>query len=236
MKYLQALLNSAGFITVVPLPWFEDVPWSMAFAMFPVVGLLLGLTLCLLGFLPHPLAPAAVVLAWVVITGAFHLDGLADSFDALSLGGGREERLSVMKDPRVGAFGTVSVALVLVLKLWFAAYLSPLKLVLPPVLGRLSLLLVAAFSPPAKSEGLGAMVKSSLTVPCAAFALLFSLLVSAFFGVPGLVCFAFCVVFCYFFSRMWMGKIGGFTGDVLGAACEITETVVMAILTLGGTL
>ncbi len=231
MKLLQAFRNSISFITIIPAGWSEDASFELTVALFPAVGLFLGFALFLLSLLPKAVYPPACLAFWVVVTGAFHLDGLADSFDALAVGKGPEERLKILKDSHLGTFGAVALIVVLSSKLWLMAHTAPHRLILPPVLGRYSLFLVPFFSKPARKEGLGHMVKEATTFKGFAISSLVSLAVSFLFGWLGLLAFVFTVAFSFLFARFWEGKIGGITGDTLGASCEIVETVVLALVT-----
>src|SRR5512139_1335636 len=116
---MRLYLIALQFLTVIPVPWDtrcqkEDL--GRATAMFPLVGLtigglLLGLDWLVAPWLPRPLTAALLVTALAAVTGALHLDGLADVCDGLAARGNRERFLAVMKDSHVGAAGAVAVAL-----------------------------------------------------------------------------------------------------------------------------
>jgi adenosylcobinamide-GDP ribazoletransferase len=207
---------------------------------FPVVGAILGL-----GFwgawsgldriLPAPAAAALLLAFTVVITGGLHLDGLADTADGL--GGGRTpaEALRIMKDSRVGAFGVLALILALLLK--FSLFLSLATktggggaLALYPVISRWSMVLLAYLSPYARAEGgLGqAMtlgVSSRVLAGASLSAGIFSLLI---LGARGLVLLAAAAALVWLGSLYFQKKLGGITGDVLGACNEIVEVLVLA--------
>ncbi|NPA16021.1 MAG: adenosylcobinamide-GDP ribazoletransferase [Deferribacteres bacterium] len=232
MGLLQDIVVSAKFLTIVPLPEPEgEVNWRNVVAFFPVVGLFVGGLLYLCSFF-SALFPYLALLLWVIISGGFHLDGLADSFDALAAGKSKEERLSIMKDSRIGNFGAVAVALLLIMKFNLINSLTfKALIVLPPVWGRAMLVLIPFAFDSAKKDGLGFFVKENTGERELAVSLFVSVLSTLLITKsPAFTLFlsAFTVVFGLLWGLLWKGKIGGFTGDVLGAACEICEALVLA--------
>ena len=118
---MKGLLAALGFLTSIPLPrsWREDL--AAAPPYFPMAGALLGMVLAAIYGLGDALvgrgfAAAAAVCALALLTRGVHLDGLADTFDALGGGRDREGMLEVMRDPHVGTFGVAAVGCVLILK------------------------------------------------------------------------------------------------------------------------
>jgi adenosylcobinamide-GDP ribazoletransferase len=115
--WISAFRNALSFITIIPAgSWNDEVPLGRVIALFPVVGFLIGIFLFLVGVLFPSMSCALALAVWVIVTGAFHLDGLADTCDALAFGRDKEERLRIMKDSHIGTFGVVAVVLVLLLK------------------------------------------------------------------------------------------------------------------------
>ncbi len=118
MKFLAAL----QFLTTIPTPHItREEEFGKSAAYFPVVGLIIGLILAganwLLAFiLPAPVANVLIIVLLVILTGAMHLDGLADTCDGIAGHKPVEERWRVMHDSRSGAFGIVGVALLLLVK------------------------------------------------------------------------------------------------------------------------
>ncbi len=118
---MRGLLAAIGFLTRLPVPagTFDDErAKSASLAWYPLVGLLLGSLLSVLAWLLRDtssfLSAGLVTAAWVALTGALHLDGLADSADAWIGGlGDREKTLTIMKDPRCGPAGVVALVLML---------------------------------------------------------------------------------------------------------------------------
>jgi adenosylcobinamide-GDP ribazoletransferase len=210
---------------------------------FPWVGLILGLGfwwgLLLFQALFPPAAAAALLLTLTVLaTRGLHLDGLADTVDGLGGGGNPQERLTIMKDSRLGAFGAVSLFLALLLKYvffltWAETGLGS-GLILYPVLSRWGMVLLAYLSPYARPEGgLGQAMTtgaSGRAVLGASFsALILALLI---FRGSGLLLMAAAAGVVWLLSIYFQKRLGGITGDVLGAANEVLEILVLAGLLL----
>jgi adenosylcobinamide-GDP ribazoletransferase len=205
-------------------------------AWFAAVGLLLGLLL--LGVdrlatraLPDGAVAALLVVALAVLTGALHLDGLADCADALG-GRDRKHRLEIMRDVHAGTFAIVAVVSVFALK-WggFASLPSSVRveaIVLAPCLARFAMIVTIAACPYARPEGLGAAFRAA-SMPGALIACTLTAVTAAIvlLGLGGLapiaVATACGVTVGAFASRL----LGGVTGDVYGATVEISEAVVL---------
>jgi adenosylcobinamide-GDP ribazoletransferase len=214
-------------------------------AFYPVIGFLLGLILwgAHLGFcfaFPRALADGLVILLLTILTGALHLDGLADSLDGLAAGKTPEERLAIMKDHRVGTFGAVGLIMILGIK-FLALHSLPdqavgRSLLVALVLSRWSMVQLTYRAPYARREGgLGLAFKENVKQREIAIATLTSLALSLFLfrfwgGMVWLGVGVFTLIVQSFFTR----KIVGITGDVLGAANETNE--VLTLLLISGTL
>jgi adenosylcobinamide-GDP ribazoletransferase len=252
---LRPALVAVQFLTCLPIrveppPAGREVGLSLLW--YPAVGALLGLLLwvaaVLLTFVAPPLAAAIVLALWVSCTGALHLDGLADAADAWIGGrGDRERTLAIMKDPCSGPVAVTAVVCVLLLK--FAA-LSGLRdaagahpfselrfacgCILPPLLARASVPVLFAQTPYIRARGIGAEMAQyqsrrggrSVT----AFAVL---LVIGVCGRRGLVASAAAGVAYLFMRRAFVRRLGGVTGDCVGAMIEVIETVSLVGLTIG---
>jgi adenosylcobinamide-GDP ribazoletransferase len=218
----------------------EDLARSLIW--YPWVGALLGLVylgawLGLSRVLPLPAAAALLVCLTVVSTGGLHLDGLADTFDGL--GGGRtpEERRGIMKDSRLGAFGGLSLILVLLLK--FAFLLAGgekgwrAEFILFPLVSRWGMVLLAYLSPYARPEG-GLGQAMTTAPPRVVAAATISALLLAFFLLrfKGLMLLAGAGIIIWLASRYFQRTLGGVTGDVLGAANEILEAAILGLCLL----
>ncbi|MBC7228732.1 MAG: adenosylcobinamide-GDP ribazoletransferase [Thermoflexales bacterium] len=237
----RSLLVALHFLTRLPLlpreVSLEEVgraAWS-----FPAVGALVGLLLSgtdwLLGWLFPPFLRAALVLAlWVAITGALHLDGFVDCCDALLAARPPEVRLEILRDTHVGAFGVVGAVLLLLVK--YAALSvcavteTPAALLLAPTLGRWAMVYAMARYPAARPAGMGKTVRESVGRWALPGATLLALLPLGAHPLTGLVAFGLVWLFTVLFALWVLRRIPGLTGDVYGALCEASETVVLLVL------
>jgi len=232
---MRGLLVAIGFLTRIPVPHavFGDadararsLPW------YPLVGVLIGALLYLLAWAIHgwpPLLSAAVILAaWVALTGALHLDGLADSADAWVGGiGDRARTLAIMKDPNCGPMGVVALVLALLLK--FAALASAPAwpgLLLAPLLARAALVAAFLFVPYVRAGGLGeGLAGSSRTINLVVLMLVAA--GSACAGRRGIASLLVAIALFALWRRACLRRLGGMTGDTCGALAELTEAAVL---------
>ncbi|MBV4469659.1 adenosylcobinamide-GDP ribazoletransferase [Pseudomonas siliginis] len=206
---------------------------------YPLVGLLFGLILYALNLLlasaPMLLHAALLLTVWVLLSGALHLDGLADSADAWLGGfGDRERTLTIMKDPRSGPIAVVTLVLVLLLK--FAALLAlieqghTLALIIVPVLGRAALLGLFLTTPYVRAGGLGQALADHLPRKAGWWVLGVSALGCVLIAGIGAVLIS--LVGFVLLRRLMMRRLGGTTGDTAGALLELLEMGVLVGLAL----
>ena len=249
MKHeLRLFYIALQFFTRVPIPqWVGFEPtWLHACARhFPLVGCFIGSVAALVLWAGHVLFTPAVAVALsmaasVVLTGAFHEDGWADTCDALGGAVSRERALVIMKDSRIGSYGAVGLVLMLGLKA--AATLAlPLAWAVPAVVlahtaSRFAPVLLIRFLryggdlEHAKAKPLAQQISvAGLTV-----AALWVLLLAAFFvawnsawwmAVTASLCSA--LIGTLWCARWFQNRLGGYTGDTLGAAQQITEVLIL---------
>ena len=210
------------------------VPW------FPVVGLLVGVlsaaTYVGLSSLVSPLTAAAITFAVsALITGGFHEDGLADSFDALAGGWDREQRLAILKDSRHGTFGVLSLVLISIIKISalseMADQRAALALVTTHCAGRAGAVALMGVAPTAREEGLGADYTRALgVVPALAGTMVGVGVTVGAFRLEALSVLAVLAVAVAFVGIWAWRKIGGVTGDLLGAAEQVGEAAILVTL------
>lgn len=245
---MNSFLLALQFLTVIPLR-IKDVDErkiSRAAGYFPLVGLLLGLILVginsCLSVLHFPGSAAAVILtvSLIVITGGMHLDGLADTADAFLSGKAKDEMLAIMRDPHIGVMGVLSIVSALLIKIVLLYSISaPSKIIgllLMCVLSRWGAVLAMFLFPYARQDGKAGVFIRGMNKGILVFALitatLFSFLIWQFKGVLALLAVSGCVYLGARFSRR---KIGGITGDTLGAGIELAEVAVLFIIySVGG--
>jgi adenosylcobinamide-GDP ribazoletransferase len=240
---LDQLRLAASFLTIIPIldqrpRQAEEV--AASFRWFPLIGFALGAALALVDYLLSPmLGPSAraavVVIALVVVTGGVHLDGLADTADALGAGRDRPRALDILRDSRIGTFGAIALFFVLTLKLAAlagAVHVGRYRAIfLAPGLGRWAMVMVADRMTYLRREGAGVALLAqgeqrnwwaASLIAIAGVILAHSLAGWAAIALAGAL--TLLLRGCY---RRWLG---GVTGDLLGAAGEIVETAVLLAL------
>jgi adenosylcobinamide-GDP ribazoletransferase len=241
---MKNLLLALSFLTILPvgrglLKKDQELVRSMAF--FPLVGLVIGLLLALGYYLLSFLFTKSLVL-WLTIgllallTRGLHLDGLADTMDGLASGGSREKILEVMRDSRIGAFGVISLILLIGAKYFALDQIStqsiPYALILMTVVGRNSMVLVCYRSPYARTgEGLGKPFTENLGTRELTFSLLSAFGIALLtMGINGILVFLEICLFSLVYRFYFIKKLGGVTGDILGMANELSELLCLILL------
>ena len=246
---IQGLLTAVRFLTIVPVPGRGargiGAPGRAA-GWFPLVGLGIGALLAavdrLLGFIFPSVLTALLVLAlWKLLTGGLHLDGLADCLDGLA-GSGPKESLAIMRDSRIGVFGALGLILLLLIE-WVALSELPATsrwraLLLAPVVGRFAPALLAMVSNPATpDEGHGAAFMESMTTRgLAAGGALTAAAAALLFWPWGLAIAAAGLVVAWGCAQLFSAKLGGLTGDGLGASVELAELATLLAMAASGGL
>ncbi len=244
---MNSLLAAFRFLTVFPVPGRRGTgPADLAGSVpyFPLVGLLLGglgagLAVGLSYAAPPLLAAALLVVAFVAFSGGLHTDGLSDTADGFLGSRVRERTLEIMKDSHVGAMGVLGIACVVLVK-WAALASVPGRdlwrvALLIPLAGRAVMVLHLATLPYARPAGLGAIFYGRRHRADAAWAVLVLLLIGGLvLGVRGVAVGIASVAVALGMAVVCSRRIGGVTGDTLGALCEITETVPAVVLAAWG--
>ena len=241
---MKAFLLALQFLTCLPVS-LKAAPgpadWGRSALAYPLIGLLIGLLLAglqqLIGHADPLLQAALLTATWALVTGGLHLDGLADSADAW-VGGhaDRERTLAIMKDPRSGPAAVSTLALMLLLK--FAALAGLVKagawplLLLAPVLGRSALVALLLSTPYVRPGGMGSAISAHLPRVVAVLVLLMVAAGGLLAGKSGALALAVAVAAGLVLHWMMMRRLGGMTGDTLGAAVELTEVAVLVVLAL----
>ena len=234
---MKRFLAAFQFLTIVPLPGRlnpdgQALGGSLPF--FPIVGLLIGGAVAFVDwglghFLPVGVTSVFTVILLIAASGGLHIDGLADTADGFFSSRPRERILEIMKDSRTGALGVAAiVSVVILIVALIASVAGPWRswvLLITPVAGRCSLLVQMALLPYARPDGgLAGIFHASRSRIHPLWAFVFLLAVGGLAGgVPGVVAGSAAFVVALLFSAYSFRRIGGLTGDTLGAACELTE-------------
>lgn len=212
-------------------------PSPAALRWFPAVGAGLGLALGLVWWAaaevwPAPVAAALVVVADLALTGLLHLDGLVDSADGLLPPLNRERRLEVMADPQAGAFGVATAAAVLLLRWSALTVVAPAPLLLAALwcASRTSMAVTARLLPYARPGGLAGPFLGEGVAVTAVIASLAALALAAWWRpVTGPAALVAAAVGAAAVAALARRRLGGFTGDVLGAGGVVGETVGLVV-------
>lgn len=232
MKGFRAALE---FLTIFPFrkSCLDEKLLAQAPPYFPVVGVLIGLFVAVLDYALAflPLGPRSVLTcaALAFVSGGLHLDGLADTADGLLSGQPRDAALRIMRDPQSGPMGVAAVAFVVVLKV---AILMSLPgsgrftvICFIPIAGRVALTMTMAFFSYARDNGTArpmAKQRRSFGWGAAGFLLAVGLILRGWRGtLEGIAVIGFVVLFGVYLKR----RLDGYTGDTLGAVCELAEVI-----------
>jgi len=226
-------LSALSFLTILPVKEREINRNTLFY--FPIVGLFIGIFLVLVNFFSTKLFPSSItnlfiLLFLTLITGGLHLDGFADTFDGFFSSKNCNEILSIMDDPHIGTKGVTAVFFLLFFKFFILEKIKfkyPL-LILMPTISRSAMVLTILLTQPAKNQGLGKVFSEQKNYSAGLFVSLFTLCLVVFFlqlkGIP----LIFLVVFLiYLLIKYSNKKIGGITGDILGALNEIVELCIL---------
>ena len=236
------LIAAIAFLTRLPVGrrlTFDSKDVARAARWFPLAGALLGAIYIAVLWIIAPIFPSFVTAVLLVgidaaLTGAMHLDGLADAADGFGGGTTREDVLRIMRDHAIGAFGAVALVLALALKIAALAVLidahrAIIAVIVAPVLGRWSAVLLGATQPYARS-GEGKLARFGRTE--LVIATITALAIAAAFDYRrGLAAAALVAIVSAYAAWRCRRRIGGVTGDTLGANITISECLILLLFT-----
>lgn len=244
---MKLFLATLAFMSRIPVPerFMQGLAveqYVRGIVTFPLVGVVLGalggLVFILLdGWCGIPLAALFSVLALALLTGGFHLDGLADTCDGVFSARTRERMLAIMRDSRLGTHGGLALIVVLLAKVLVIAELAlrdmPVLMVLIAACaaGRGGAVLLMYGHRYAREEGLGNLFIGKISLAQTLITLgITALLAAMLLGITGLLALAITLVAIYLLGLMLKRTLGGQTGDTLGAAIELGEVIFMLAL------
>lgn len=239
---MHSFLIALQFLTRIPVGHSfaaDDSRLGGSVLFYPLVGLLIGVVLMagsmLLANSPTMVAAAVLLVAWVLVTGGLHLDGLADCADAWVGGfGDRTRSLRIMKDPASGPIAVCVLVLVLLLKWTLLVHLLEqnrfVPLLIAPLLGRGAILLLMLSTPYVSPQGLAE--KPLQHLPRTAARWVAGLSVAAAAVALGWPAVLLAGLLLSWIRHAAVSRLGGVTGDVYGAAVELTETAALLAVAL----
>lgn len=232
---MKQLFIALQFLTILPVKIKSEIKerdFGASLIYFPLVGAFIGLLLVsviiIFGFLPYLVRVALVLITYIIITGAIHLDGFADTCDGFYAGRSKEEVLAIMRDSHIGTMGVIGLVCLLLFK--FTLLISIPEetlwkfLVTMVAFGRWSQVFACYASKYARQEGKAryfieyAGAKEILLATLFTLGLFFMLL-----EIKGLVSFFIPALTVFLFVNFAKRKAGGMTGDTIGATSELAE-------------
>lgn len=247
MALWRLFLATLQFLTRIPVRdrWCDGIElkeYARGIVCFPLVGLVIGLLAALVWqiLMPHiGVLPAAiaVVIAHIMLTGGLHLDGLADSCDGLFSVRSRERILEIMRDSRIGTNGALALSVAVLLRTALVYQMNadglPVLafLIVTPVVGRSMMAVMMYRQAYARESGMGNLFIGKISEGRFGITLLLmATLVLLIGGLFSLFALLVTLLFVLGFRRFVATRIGGQTGDTLGAACELSELVFLFFL------
>lgn len=241
---MKGFLAALSFLTIFPFgrgKALDGRQMAASMAWFPLVGLWLGAVIWLVdiglrGILPVAVTSVLLIALLAFLTGGLHLDGFADTLDGLYFGHtDREKILAIMKDSRIGAMGVIGLVLLLLMKFVALNNIAPSyrgqALLIMPTLARWSQVRLAVGAEYARKQGsLAQPFVEFLKWRHFIFATILAVAAAIFLsGIPGLVCLGVVLVSTMLWRLYLNRRIGGITGDTIGAVSEINEVLVLLV-------
>ncbi len=245
LSMLNGLISAIRTLTLVPFPGEDAKNYADALIWFPAVGAVIGFLL----FGVHLFFDATGLNKWIIGEGLFlvavatiltrgiHLDGLADSFDGLFSMADKARSLEIMRDSRIGTFGALGIIFVIGLK--WSAYVQLIEtanlmwIVVTTIISRAAIVEQAVSLPYARREGgTGAPFIEGARPLHKVLSRLTALLLLIPFGPAAIVLVLVGWIFVKLTGVFFQRRVGGVTGDLLGASSELTETLCLVILAL----
>ena len=238
---MSGFLGAVQFLTRIPVRTANAVPHERVVPWFAVVGALIGAAVGAVAaglgeLVPPSVAAVCAVVVGLLITGAFHEDGLADIADAFGGGMTVERRLEILKDSRHGTYGVAALASSIVVRVVAAASIASTAAVFAGfvaahTLGRAAAVIALTTAPPASESGLGASVRRDLApVPTALGLGAGATIVVALTGWWAVPLVGASLVAMGLVVALAVRKIGGLAGDVLGAVEQVVECTVLVVV------
>ncbi len=235
---MSSFLLMLGFFTRLPVPRIEytEERYRRGVPMLPLVGITMGGLLAgtsvILKALPAAVTSLLIFVLYFYITGAIHLDGLSDSFDALFSSRDREGMLKIMKDPHIGSFGVLGLIIAGAAYLIFFSLVEWPALLLFPVIGKCTPAIAANIAPYIMPGGMAELFCSSASRGVAALSAALGLGACAAFWsmspkylAAGAIAFSASALMTLRIKKL----LGGITGDIFGMLCEVSHLLFLFV-------
>lgn len=243
---MKSLVMMITFLTRIPLPQigeFNEKDFIRGIIYAPLIGLFIGVVLALESYFLKPYLPSIVLgflifLSYLIISGGLHIDGLVDSADGLYSSRKKDRILEIMKDSRVGTFGALALLIVCIGFIIISGYLDWQGILFMPLVGRITMLQVAASGDYAREDGMAKGIIDYIETRHWIYWILIFMILS----VAGMVLVdekLFLIIFLSYIQligimhmqcKSIIGKIDGITGDILGYSVELSQVIYMMIM------
>ena len=245
---MKFFITGLQFLTRIHVA--KETEWSpenfgRSVKFFPLIGAIIGILLVMMNqlfadylpfmgvYMPPHVFAALLITINIIVTGGLHCDGFMDTMDGLFSGRSKERMLEIMKDSRVGANGVMAFVLLIVLKWSLIMDLSPLSLptalFVMPILGRLAIVICVTVFPYARPDGIGKAFAQYAGQKTVYIGLALALLVIIPLGKLAILSLVIVSLCTLLFGRYVTKRLGGLTGDIYGAMCELAEILVLFI-------
>jgi len=232
---IQAFILMLGFFTRIPVPQIEytEERYVKGIPLLPFVGAVSGgLLWCvfqLSRWLPMPVVALLIFLAYLLITGGIHMDGLGDSCDALFSARDPERMLEIMKDSRSGSFGVLGLIAASAAYLILLSYAPWQAVLLFPVVGKVTPALSSNWAPYIRAKGMAELFCQNATKGVLAFDALLCIAAGFALGISVGIAAVIALFACVTLVLRVKHILGGITGDILGLACEVSQLIFLFV-------
>ena len=234
---IKQLIILIQFMTRIPVfvnVEYDEEKLGKSIKYFPLVGAIIGIFLYGINILAgkitenRQIAAIIIIIAEIFITGLIHIDGLADTADGLFSYAEKEKILEIMKDSRVGTNGAVALILYFMTKVILLSEIRPEYIILYPVISRLSTSINAGLGEYARKNGMSNGIIGKNGKKEAVISIIITMILSfIILKAKGLIILIFAILFILLLMKGVKRKIGGITGDTMGASLELTSILVL---------
>ena len=234
---IKQLIILIQFMTRIPVfvnVEYDEEKLGKSIKYFPLVGAIIGIFLYGINILAgkitenRQIAAIIIIIAEIFITGLIHIDGLADTADGLFSYAEKEKILEIMRDSRVGTNGAVALILYFMTKVILLSEIRPEYIILYPVISRLSTSINAGLGEYARKNGMSNGIIAKNGKKEAVISIIITMILSfIILKVKGLIILIFAILFILLLMKGVKRKIGGITGDTMGASLELTSILVL---------
>ncbi|MTI68922.1 MAG: adenosylcobinamide-GDP ribazoletransferase [Firmicutes bacterium] len=234
---MKSFLMMLTFLTRIPIKInfeYEKKDFLKGIYFIPFIGLIIGVLFFLLSklemFLDKPILAIIIWIFYIWITGGLHIDGLADTIDGIFSNRKKERILEIMRDSKIGAFGVISIMLLLSLNVLLTYYINLKYLLLVPIIGRSSMLIACSISNYArKGPGMGKDIIENCGFKKLILGVIFPILLVLIlnYNYDLILLMLLTNIFVLLITKHIKGIIDGITGDTIGFIIEISQTIFM---------